>query len=233
MFGFDAFFKNVFFSGMTPIMHACKTNDDNLVEELLKLAPDLQLKDQNGQNVLHYIIQGHENMTFDNKNMFQKVINYSTSEDADSIQIRQYYELAVQAKAYNIAQFITKKFKTEFMEIFPSTLKSNQNNDEVKITNNSTNYNVVEDAIEMLKLLEKQAENFTTTKSTIATKDEKINQIHVLDKRSMDSDESGSIPSDDESYNTDDEDLEESDLEQDDTTKKPPHGCEVRGFFLS
>ena len=218
---------------MTPIMHACKTNDDNLVEELLKFAPDLQLKDQNGQNVLHYIIQGHENMTFDNKNMFQKVINYSTSEDADSIQIRQYYELAVQAKAYNIAQFITKKFKTEFMEIFPSTLKSNQNNDEVKITNNSTNYNVVEDAIEMLKLLEKQAENFTTTKSTIATKDEKINQIHVLDKRSMDSDESGSIPSDDESYNTDDEDLEESDLEQDDTTKKPPHGCEVRGFFLS
>ena len=218
---------------MTPIMHACKTNDDNLVEELLKLAPDLQLKDQNGQNVLHYIIQGHENMTFDNKNMFQKVVDYSTPEDADSNQIRQYYELAVQAKAYNIAQFITKKFKTEFMEIFPSTLKSNQNNDEVKITNNSTNYNVVEDAIEMLKLLEKQAENFTTTKSTIATKDEKINQIHVLDKRSMDSDESGSIPSDDESYNTDDEDLEESDLEQDDTTKKPPHGCEVRGFFLS
>ena len=204
-----------------------------MVEELLKLAPDLQLKDQNGQNVLHYIIQGHENMTFDNKNMFQKVVDYSTPEDADSNQIRQYYELAVQAKAYNIAQFITKKFKTEFMEIFPSTLKSNQNNDEVKITNNSTNYNVVEDAIEMLKLLEKQAENFTTTKSTIATKDEKINQIHVLDKRSMDSDESGSIPSDDESYNTDDEDLEESDLEQDDTTKKPPHGCEVRGFFLS
>ena len=216
---------------MTPIMHACKTNDDNLVEELLKLAPDLQLKDQNGQNVLHYIIQGHENMTFDNKNMFQKVINYNTPEDTDSNQIRQYYELAVQAKAYNIAQFITKKFKTEFMEIFPSTLKSNHN-DEVKITNNSTNYNVVEDAIEMLKLLEKQAENFTTTKSTIATKDEKINQIHVLDKRSMDSDESGSIPSDDESYNTDDEDLEESDLEQDDTTKKPPHGCEVRGFFF-
>ena len=69
---------------MTPIMHACKTNDDNLVEELLKLAPDLQLKDQNGQNVLHYIIQGHENMTFDNKNMFQKVIDYSTPEDADS-----------------------------------------------------------------------------------------------------------------------------------------------------
>ena len=220
------------FSGMTPIMHACKTNDDKLVEELLKFAPDLQLKDQNGQNVLHHIIQGHENMTFDNKNMFQKVINYSTSEDADSIQIRQYYELAVQAKAYNIAQFITKKFKTEFMEIFLSTLKGNHN-DEVKINNKSTNYNVVEDAIEMLKLLEKQAENFTTTKSTIATKDEKINQIHVLDKRSMDSDESGSIPSDDESYNTDDEDLEESDLEQDDTTKKPPHGCEVRGFFLS
>ena len=121
------------FSGMTPIMHACKTNDDNLVEELLKLAPDLQLKDQNGQNVLHHIIQGHENMTFDNKNMFQKVINYNTPEDTDSNQIRQYYELAVQAKAYNIAQFITKKFKTEFMEIFPSTLKSNQNNDEVKI----------------------------------------------------------------------------------------------------
>ena len=213
-------------------MHACKTNDDNLVEELLKLAPDLQLKDQNGQNVLHYIIQGHENMTFDNKNMFQKVINYNTPEDTDSNQIRQYYELAVQAKAYNIAQFITKKFKTEFMEIFLSTLKGNHN-DEVKINNKSTNYNVVEDAIEMLKLLEKQAENFTTTKSTIATKDEKINQIHVLDKRSMDSDESGSIPSDDESYNTDDEDLEESDLEQDDTTKKPPHGCEVRGFFLS
>ena len=218
-------------------MHACKTNDDNLVEELLKLTPDLQLKDQNGQNVLHYIIQGHENMTFDNKNMFQKVINYNTPEDTDSNQIRQYYELAVQAKAYNIAQFITKKFKTEFMEIFPSTLKSNRNV-EVKITNNSTNYNVVEDANEMLKLLEKQQaenssqKNGTTTKSTIANKDEKINQIHVLDKRSMDSDESGSIPSDDESYNTDDEDLEESDLEQDDTTKKPPHGCEVRVFFF-
>ena len=72
-------------------MHACKTNDDKLVQELLKFSPDLQLKDQNGQNVLHHIIKGHENMTFDNKNMFQTVIekmnfsNYTTEDNIDLI----------------------------------------------------------------------------------------------------------------------------------------------------
>ena len=141
--------------GLTPIMHAVRCNDWEIVQLLQFHNPDLELRDHDGLTVFHHLISVQEAnepvITYDN------AIVFSTLASGNNKRIVQdhastLYKMAIQAKAYSIANELAKKFDQKSAQFAFSPW------DDVVANYGIPDFDVSEDAQEMLEILEKEAE---------------------------------------------------------------------------
>ena len=105
---------NYILAGLTPLMHAVKTNNIVIVRKLLDMGPNLYLRDDNGCTAFDHLIAIEEAnaapVTFDNVDIFELLTNANPKLAKESS--LKLYDLAVEANAYKIANFLANKFKS-------------------------------------------------------------------------------------------------------------------------
>ena len=143
----------IYFTGLTPLMHAIKVNNIELVRKILSMGPNLILKDKNGKTPFHHAIATEEhmdsNITFDNVDIFNLLVD-----DGNDL-ANQYssilYNLAVCNRAYKIAKSIAATFKPSFQ--FQPFSEAYARCDTKVAHRICKEFNVSDDADKMLEIL--------------------------------------------------------------------------------